>query len=258
MYYYIFEQAQNTNQKRLSKKIKELCGDTGIAGETVSPSPARTIDELAAIGTSKGYSTVVAVGTDIFLNKVASALINHTRGRNTDDRKIVLGVIPWDPKTSYLSQLIGISSHKHAVETLKFRKLQPMALGVIEPNKYFISPITIKIPKRAKFRISTADFDTHLEANDLSVSKDLELAVTDTTGIRSLIGRTWQWLMGKQPINQSRSIFRHHSFTIESNKPLPVTLEGETIAKTPITVKQAAELLQMIQSRDRMSASIRE
>lgn len=252
MYYYIFEQSTNSAQKRLNKKIKELCADAGIAGETVSPSPARTIEELAQIGSSKGYSTVVAVGSDGFFNKVASSLINHNRQKQEKDKKIVLGFVPWYPEKSYISGLMGLQSHNQSVETLKYRKLTQMTIGVVSPNKYFVSPITIHLTKPSQVRITTQDFDTSLALTDLAITKNLTLTCFDANYTGSVFQKTVRWLFGKPTNNPSESIFRHKQFTIESSQPLAVTVEGETIAKTPITVSQSLTVLHTISSRDKI------
>jgi diacylglycerol kinase family enzyme len=85
MYYYIFESAKNTSQKNLHEKIKDYLGFLGIAGETMTVSPARSVEELTQMGIEKKYSTIVAVGGDVLINKIAS-LIQGT--------EIVLGIIP--------------------------------------------------------------------------------------------------------------------------------------------------------------------
>lgn len=252
MYYYIFEQSSNNTQKKLNRKIKELCADAGIAGESVSPSPARTIDELAQIGSSKGYSTVVAVGQDNFFNKVASSLINHALHTKTTDHKIILGFVPWYPEKSFIAKMFGIVSHVQAVETLKFRKLTPIIPAVISPHKFFISPIKIKTPRRSQIRIVTSDFDTHLNVTDVEISSDIELTCFDSTFGGSALQKGMLWLFGKSIVNRSKSIFRHKQFTIESPTPLPVNLQGETIAKTPITVSGGNQVLHAITSRDRI------
>lgn len=252
MYYYIFEQPLNSPQKRLNKKIKEMCADVGVAGETVSPSPARTIDELAEIGSSKGYSTVIAVGQDAFFNKVASSLLNHALRSKKEDQKIVLGFVPWYPEKSYLANLFGIANHNQAIETIKFRKLTPIKPAVITPHKFFVSPIEIKSTKRVQMRLTTVDFDTTIYITNLSVDKNLDLTSFDATYGGSSLQKGFRWFFGKPILNTSKSIFRHSQFTIESASPMPVLLEGETIAKTPITVRQTNQILHAITSRDRI------
>ena len=125
------------NKASWQEKVKDTLGDLGIAGETVFPSPARTIEELASLGILKGYSTIVAVGSEKIVNKIVTALINQKSNKDT-----VLGVIPED-YTSKIAKRIGVSDYKEACQALKYRKLETVDACCIEPNKYFMTEAVI-------------------------------------------------------------------------------------------------------------------
>ena len=68
MYYYIMDSPKNISEKRTQEKIKNILGLLGITGETVTVTPARSIEELTNMGLAKKYSTIVAVGGDRWYN----------------------------------------------------------------------------------------------------------------------------------------------------------------------------------------------
>lgn len=250
MYYYIFEQPSGSSQKRAQRKIKNLIAETGIAGESVSPSPARTIDELTQIGSSKGYSTVVAVGSDLFINKVASSLLNQVLDGS---KKVVLGLVPWQVEKSRLAKIAGIKSVDQAIETLKFRKLNAINPGVVLPNKFFITPLNIKTENPIYFRLTNDDFTTKILATQAAIARGVAIEIINDKWGGSAFKKSFNWLIGKPNVNESKSIFRHNSFLIETDGPIPVALETETIAKTPIKVQGSDKVLHLIVARDKIT-----
>lgn len=249
MYYYVFEHNQSGLSKGLGRNIKDLIAQTGIAGETVSPSPARTLEELTQIGIDKGYSTVVAVGSDSHANQVASALL---RARHPQDQKIVFGVVPVDYKQGYLAELIGVNSLAAAIDSLKFRKLSELSVGAIDPNIYFILPAQISFAKTTSIQIVAPDFETVLTATDVNITKDLLLIAYDSNFTGSALARAWAWLLGKQTANRSQTVLRQDKFTIAAGDSHPVTVAGQIVAKTPVSIRRARKALHFIVSRDRI------
>src|SRR3989304_6363352 len=127
---------------------KDLSGDLGIAGEAVSPSAARTIEELTHLGVVKGYSTIVACGSEMLVNKVITVLATEKMAKET-----VLGIIP-DDFNSLLAERLGLKDIFSACNALKYRKLETINLCLIEPNKYFLTEAIIESPRNQEIFFS--------------------------------------------------------------------------------------------------------
>lgn len=253
MYYYIFEQNFAGSGRRLQQKIKDLIAQAGITGETVLPSPARSLEEITSLGIEKGYSTIIAVGSDIHANKVASAVVNISR---PPEQKVVFGVIPTDAKESYLGQLAGVKDLAEAIDALRLRKLAELSVGQVEPNRYFISPVEIIFDQTSPVQISTADFEAVLGSTQITITKDLFLISQDANYVGSRLARVWFWFLGRQRNNLSQTLLHHDRFLLATQQPAAIFLGKELIAKTPATVRRARKALHFIVSRDRVKEGL--
>lgn len=244
MYYYIMEPA---GRKELvwQERVKSILGDLGIAGETVTPSPARTIEELAALGVVKGYSTIVAVGSENIVDKVLTALINQKGNKDT-----VLGIIPQN-YNSALARKLNISDLKEACNALKYRKLETIDVCFIEPNKYFLTEATIETQKSVDAYISLDQIKAGLVFNSLSIKPGLEIKIVDNSLQRSSSGKVWGWLFGQKKPEINNSFFKSKMLKIETpDNSLAVKVDGEVIAKTPIVCRNRSRALKIIVARD--------
>ena len=232
------------------EKIKNTLGDLGIAGETVTPTPARTIEELTHLGIVKGYSTIVAVGSEKLVNTVATAIIDH---KETSD--VVLGVVPEDI-SSLIAKKIGISdgvsNSKNACQTLKFRKLSTFDVALIEPNHYFITEAVIESSKTVQAYLSTPQIKALVSFNKITIRPGLEIEIHDNSG-KNNGGRFFHWLLGdkKEEKNIYFSYLTTKKTKIETiNTVLSAKVENEVIAKTPIVCQTKPKALKIIVTRD--------
>jgi len=119
-------------------------GELGIAGETIGVSPARSVKDVVKMGLLKGYKTMVVIGSDWLANQVAGCIC----GRN-----ITLGLIPVKPNQE-ISELIQTKDIKKACEALKYRKVEIMNMGFIEPNRFFFTSASINSDKPFSLEIN--------------------------------------------------------------------------------------------------------
>ena len=190
MYYYIIEPSRG---KFISKqeKIKDILGNLGIAGETVSANSSRTVEELTHLGVVKGYSTIVAIGSESLVNKVITILASEQLAKNT-----VLGVIP-DDFNSALAQKIGVTDLNSACNILKFRKLESVGLCLIEPNKYFITEASIEKSRNTEIYFSLDQLQGKALAKKVSIKPGLEVTFFDENLEGSSSQKFTRWLFGK-------------------------------------------------------------
>lgn len=245
MYYYIIESAGKKSEV-WQEKVKSILGDIGIAGETVTPSPARTVEELASLGIVKGYSTIVAVGSEKTANKIATAIIN--RHENND---VVLGVIPENFDTA-IARKIGVKDLKHACETLKYRKLETTDACFIEPNKYILTEAVIDSQKSIDAYLTTNSIQAGFLFNRVIIGPGLRVNIEDLSG-HGAKRSIFKWLFGQKEDNTSiySSFFHDKKFKLETpGYSLPIVSDGEIVAKTPIIIQNRPKVLKIIIARD--------
>ncbi len=243
MYYYIMEPPKAKIVSR-QEKIKDILGNLGIAGETVSPSAARTIEELTNLGIVKGYSTIVAVGPESLVNKVITVLATQKEVKN-----IVLGIIPND-FNSQLARKIGVKDINSACNALKQRKLEAIDLCLIEPNKFFLTEATIDTFFNQEVFFAVDNYKGAALTNKILIKPGLEVFFYDKNLKGSAVSGFTRWLFGKKEKDIYSSYFSTKKIRIESNNALALKVSGETIVKTPFVVSNRSRLLKIIVARD--------
>ncbi len=241
MYYYIMDSPKDAAEKKAQEKIKDYLGLLGIAGETVLVSPARSAEELTNMGLEKKYSTIVAVGGDRLVNKIASLI------QGTD---IVLGVIPINA-SPIIQNIIGTNDIKQACENLRFRKLKEVNLAHIEPNKYYLTDALIINEKPFNTQITIDDFYFEAQATEINVDANLNLVIQDEATNNGFMKKLFGFLGGKET-QKNISSFHGKKIRINTSELLPVIVDGEIVAKTPIAVKIKQKALKIIIARDKI------
>lgn len=245
MYYYILAPQKGKAYIR-QEKIKDILGDLGIAGETVSPSPARTIEELTHLGVIKGYSTIVAVGPEGLANKVITVLASQKTAKN-----VVLGIIP-DNFDSVIAQKIGVKDLYSACNALKERRLETMDICQIEPNKFFLTEAVVESFRNQEVYFSIDNLKGKVMVNQIVIKPGLEIFFHDKSLEGSTSSRFFRWLFGKKQVDIFSSNFRTKKIHLESQNNLPVKISGEIVAKIPVTINNRSRILKIIVARDKI------
>ncbi|MDO8513080.1 MAG: diacylglycerol kinase family protein [bacterium] len=237
MYYYILDYAHNQRQTNFHKKLKQVLSDLNINGEMAISSPARGPEEIAQMALDRGYTTIVAVGGDLLVNRLVSVIAGS---------QAALGVIPYD-LSSDLGDLFCGNDLKGACLKLRQRKTHLIKPGLMHPNTYFLSNISVKAEKPIK-TILEVDEKYALEAviNDLSISRELQgQFLTVGTEHKS------PWWKRSTKKDDKLSVFQaSSSISISTLAPISVTICDYEVAKTPTRLSQADEVLKIIVSRD--------
>jgi len=241
-------EAGNAKTASWQEKIKDILGDLGIAGETVQPTAARTIEELASLGIMKGYSTIVAVGSEKLVNKIVTALINQKGTKET-----VLGIIPSD-FDGMLARRIGARDIREACQALKFRKLQTIDACQIEPNKYFLTEAVIETSRAVDAYMTLDQTQAGLIFNRIVIKPGLKIQIFDQS--QQTINKFkefWAKLFGKtyEAKDIYTSIFYSKKIKLETlGRILPVKVDDEIITKTPLVCSARPKALKIICTRD--------
>ena len=255
MYYYIFEPIKNRYDRAFQERLKRTINTLGIAGETVVPTPARTIDELVEIGLTKGYSTIVGAGSDLFANKLMTALLSF---KQEDDQRIVFGFVPSDPQNSSIAKIIKVSNIQEACETLRYRKIETTSVGLIYPKKYFISPINLFSKKPIKISLSLHNLEAICEVTQVTITHEILISWHNDQLSPSPFKKFIFSLFDKEIKDNYFTKFSCQKMILQSSPSLPVYLENEIITHTPLEIKRIENRLHLIVGRDIILSSWKE
>jgi len=247
MYYYIFEQPRNGNDRKVHDKVRIALENNSIYGENCVASPARSADELTEMGFNKGANTIVAVGSDKHINKIVNTIKLLERGLN---RNVVLGVIPTD-ESSTIKERFRISTIDDACDALKKRRYTTVTLGYIEGVRYFLSSAEMHSASPVKISMRADRWHSSHDITDLIIFSDLTFSFYNSLGHKKGISKLVAWMVGGQSGAEEISIFHSRTLQISSGVILPVSIEGEVVTKTPFIVYKMPKALKVIIKRDK-------
>lgn len=251
MYYYIFEQPRNSADRKTHDKVRIALENSGIFGEISVASPARSADELTEMGFNKGATTIVAVGSDRHINKIVNTIKLLERGLN---RNVVLGVIPVDDGSS-IKERLRLNGLEDACDALKKRRYTTVTLGYIEGVRYFLTTAEMHSSMPVKVSIRADRWQSAHEITDLVIFSDLTFSFYNSMGAKKGLGRLMSWMTGSKSGADEASIFHGRTLQVSSGVILPVTIEGETVTKTPFIVYKMPRALKVIIKRDKFIVS---
>lgn len=249
MYYYLLEGRQQKNGRRFEDRLADQLTDTGIAGEMVMQSALKTIDDLLHIGVSKGYSTVVAVGSDRHIHRVISGLMSRPR-----DERPVLGVIATD-SDSLVARLINAPTIPAMLQALKLRRLVHASLAEIEQKHYILTQATLALPRPMTVRARIDDAEIETFADSVVISGDGQLDIHSALAAGRRFTRGLAWLIGASIPQHDTSLFHGQIIELSTEIPLPLTGQGETLTHTPCTIRTVRRALKLIVTRATISGA---
>lgn len=237
MYYYILDYIQHPKFANFQKNLRQILTNLNINGEMAVSSPARSAEEIAELALERGYNTIVAVGSDLLVNRLANILAGS---------EAALGMIPYGE--NHLGELFCGQDMKSVCQSLKQRKTTFIDLGMILPDKYFLSDIMIQTEKPVRLHLEVDDkYTLDSEIYRLVVTRELTTEFS-TEPIQQ--ASSW-W---SRPKRQDQAITKFQvekKLDIFTPSPISVTLDdGFEVVKTPIKVTIAQKVLKIIVNRD--------
>jgi diacylglycerol kinase family enzyme len=261
MYYFVFEQPANNQTSRLHDHIRLLLEDLKISKEVVKANPVQSPEELTREGLAKRHNTVVVVGSDHTINRVASVV-----GPN---ETTVLGIVPTSPESTFKG-LLGIKNWQEACEILPGRRLINANMTQIGESYHFLTHVRI-LPgqtkeayqrKKAQFKIDLGTYDVAVKTDEIVVANaliDIESGQIIKNTIedgkidicipaRSHKTRTLFGLFGSETSIDAKtlSLFHETKVKIESEQAVAVLAGNDIVAKTPVTFHVSDHLLKII------------
>lgn len=256
MYYYILEQAKNKTIESLQNKIITAIEDFQIMGEAVKANPVQKPEDLCEIGLSKGYNTVVGIGSDSLINNIAPLIAK---------KGAVLGIVPTETYSSFYN-LIGCHNWLEATQALPKRITETIDLGLINKDKIFLTHINIRSTKSKKpvlFKAIFESFEAEVPIAEVMVANsflDFKKGIWNDKGfIDGLISihfKTessqkpkgfWANLLGKKEIEYSSVFHQKTAYLGGLEQSLEVFASDDSfICNTPITVSSLSKAIKII------------
>ncbi len=254
MYLYIYDSYLNNKKYEITlNKIEARLSDLGINGRIAKMTILKNMKETIEDGIKKGVETVVAVGNDQTLFDVI---------RIVAGQPIIVGYIPVGAK-SKIANFLDIPAEEKACDVLSARLSERVDIGKIN-NHYFLSSVEVEqgevsiecdgrywiTPKNPKNSVQICNFDhiTQTGKNTFSNPQDgrMEVVIKPAGHTKGFFGFT-----GK--VSNKGSIFPVRRLKIVSQaESVPVAVDGENVAKTPVTIEVVPRKLNIIVGKKRM------
>lgn len=242
MYYYILDLG-NKNISRVKEKLETLMASYGISGDFGKISPLCSAYELAKRAKSEGYTTIVAIGGSEIINQVMQALVNSD---------IAMGIIPIGANQS-ISDLVGVTSLKEALEILRVRKIETIDIGKISESKYFLTEAKIINHSHVATVLDFDDFRIGGNFKEIIIANGGESKESFKDGVFDIkvdqIGSKRSVWSIFQKSDQISSIFHQESVKIESEKQSEILVDNEVVAQTPCTLDILPLAIKLIVAR---------
>ncbi len=255
MYYYIFDVRQCKNRRQI-EAIKDRLSDLGISGEFVIPDKIRPAHDLAEQGIFKGYSTIVAIGSDNLIDEIAAVML---------DKQQAFGIIPLGASEN-IYKIIGAATWEEAAESLRYRKITESRVGILNEQNVFFSYCEIEFDKPTSVTVEFEDYLLQAKARELYIAnrfpelkkKDPEkldvIMKSVDPGSDTLWGKIRNLISGTHIVKDlDVTLVRSNGLRIFSPRQLPILVDGRIFAKTPATFGVSQKTIRLITKRSPVS-----
>ncbi len=252
MYYYIFD-VKRCRKKSQIDLIKNQLSSFGISGEYTYIAPNQSAEALTENALSKGYNTIVAVGSDDLINSVANVLIG---------RKEVLGILPLSASDE-LCSLIGCKDWQDAAEILRFRRIKDINIGKVANGKHFLTTLYLDTTSPVEITVEFKDFILQSYVKNLMISNyhpEIQKKYSDYLDVviesiknqpSGLLNRLNRFI---KPAAENKgdniTFIRAKSIRIFTKTPSPFVSGDKIIAKTPQLVESSEETVRIIVAKN--------
>ncbi len=247
-YFYLYDSyLQDRSHASELIRLETVLTDLGIQGKVGRLTLLKSVRDLVDSAVKDGADTVVAVGNDITVSQVASALVRHKR--------VTMGFIPLGADKQILAGILGIPAGVAACHALSSRMVATVNLGRIN-SQYFIHSVTaqgtpilelggtfsVRLEVPHSIRIANLDWlDGQIPLNPEARLLQAILTPIERGGWWG--NKHWQRHTTILPFESAR--------LLSSGEDTPLIVDGYRMLKTPATVSLAPEALRVIVGKDR-------
>jgi len=138
MHVYIYDEYINSRKyDNVIAHIETRITDLGLNGKIIRLGVMKNVFDLVENEIKRGAKTIVAVGNNNTLNKIANAIIK-TEIKNQMLVDIPLGMIPIGEKENDISEALGLEKGIATCDTLSSRRIEKLDIGKAN-NNFFLS-----------------------------------------------------------------------------------------------------------------------
>jgi len=229
-------------------KLEGTLTDLGLQGKVGRLTLLKSVKDLVESAMREGSTTVVAVGNDTTVSRLAEVLAGK--------RNVTMGFIPLGTERQNLATILGIPVGILACHVLSSRVIQELNLGKVN-GSYFIQSVTLQgkptLECESHYRLTVASphnikicnldkFNGHGVSNP---QNNLLEAVLKPLAAKHWWG--WGQKLGDMSIVPAKTI-RLSS----AGEELAIMVDGYRTVKTPVSVSVATERLRFIVGKKRL------
>lgn len=252
-YYYLYDSylAAPSYAAQLIK-LEATLTDLGIQGRIGRLTLLKSVRDLVEAALRDGADTVVAVGNDLTLSRIAEVVAQHP--------EVTLGLVPFGEQHQEVARLLGIPRGVLACHVLSSRLTEVISLGKIN-NQYFLCsavtrgrPLVLCEYGKRQYEVTLAEPHEIKVCNlDRWGSAEGEIANPQNNVLEAVLRpqtkHRW-WHFGKA--ERDLSLITVQSVKLTSSDDLPITVDGHRVVKAPVTITLARERLKVIVGKKRL------
>ncbi len=246
MYCFIYDDfVQERKHEKELAAVEARITDLGLQGKIVRLALFRNPDELIRDEVAGGVKTVVVVGNDETIHKVANAVV---------DSGAVLGIIPIGG-SNILSKILGIPRGVEACDSLAKRNIESMDAGNINNHRFFTgvsfpsaravvrcgSKYDMKTERRGEIEVRNLSVAEPKDATDISDPTDGKLEIVITTHVPRRFRK--QAAVSRIPLKSFKLLF---------DEPVKVQADGLTLEGEEFSLTTESSALKVIVGKNRM------
>jgi diacylglycerol kinase family enzyme len=138
MHVYIYDEYINSRKyDNTIAHIETRITDLGLNGKIISLEVMKNVFDVVESEIKRGAKTIVAVGNDNTLNKIANAIVK-TEIKNQMSVDVPLGMIPIGEKKNEISEILGIEKGITSCDALSSRRIEKIDIGKAN-NSFFLA-----------------------------------------------------------------------------------------------------------------------
>ncbi len=235
------------NQKPYEKeiiRIEHSLTDKALNGPIVRLSLINNVAHAVEDLLKRGVTTITAIGSDQLFSKLSDQI--------AEQEGITIGLIPLGSHQQ-LAQLFGIPSGAEACKTLAARLVRPVQLCKIN-SAYFIHNVSVydaraKVTVDKQFVLSPTSKEATISVFN-HIRTDKETGEDTKTLSVVITPHTDKKVFKKSEALSPTSLLSPEVF-ISEPRGIPVTVDGQKIINTPVTLRVSDKSVQVIMGRTR-------
>lgn len=248
MYYYIFDVRKCKNRRQI-EIIKDYLSELGISGEFVIPDRIRPAKDLAEQGVFKGYSTIVAIGSDDLVDEVAAVMLSKQQA---------FGILPLKASDNIM-KTIGVNSWEEAATSLRYRKVTDTRVGILNEQHVFFSYCEIDLERPATVTLEFENFIAQAKARELYISNNmpgfkkkdplkLDVIMRSVDPKSTTLWGKLKRIVGTTPGIKEKdlTLVQTDGLRLFSPRQLSIMVDGRAYAKTPATFGISQKTIRLI------------